>query len=91
MPAAPHSYFLRITKITDLILAGRTQPQMTETIVAAIDKKNCRQSGAMCYMMSKQGYAGDSTEHWPPHLMFSTWIVTPQPGGESAEFSHLCF
>jgi hypothetical protein len=37
--AAPHSYFLRITRITDLILAGRTQPQMTETIVAAIDKK----------------------------------------------------
>jgi hypothetical protein len=28
------------------------------------------ESGAMCYMMSKQGYAGDSTEHWPPHLMF---------------------
>ena len=24
----------------------------------------------MCYMMSKQGYAGDSTAHWPPHLMF---------------------
>jgi hypothetical protein len=40
--AAPDSYFLRITEITDLILAGRTQPQMTETIVATIDKKNCR-------------------------------------------------
>ena len=26
--------------------------------------------GAMCYMMSKQGYGGDSIEHWPPHLMF---------------------
>jgi len=24
----------------------------------------------MCYMMSKQGYAGDSVEHWPAHLMF---------------------
>jgi hypothetical protein len=21
-------------------------------------------------MMPKQGYAGDSAEHWPPHLMF---------------------
>jgi hypothetical protein len=28
------------------------------------------ESGAMCYMMSKQGYGGDSIEHWPPHLMF---------------------
>ncbi|HEU4341838.1 MAG TPA: hypothetical protein VFU31_09740, partial [Candidatus Binatia bacterium] len=26
--------------------------------------------GAMCYMMSKQGYGGDSVELWPPHLMF---------------------
>jgi hypothetical protein len=26
--------------------------------------------GAMCYMLSKQGYGGDSVEHWHPHLMF---------------------
>lgn len=25
---------------------------------------------AMCYMMSKQGYGGDSIEHQPPYLMF---------------------
>ena len=24
----------------------------------------------MCYMMSKQGYGGDSVKHWPAHLMF---------------------
>lgn len=24
----------------------------------------------MCYMMSKQGYGGDSAPHWPSHLMF---------------------
>lgn len=24
----------------------------------------------MCYMMSKQGFGGDSVEHWHPHLMF---------------------
>jgi hypothetical protein len=28
------------------------------------------ESGAMCYMLSKQGYAGASTPHWSPHLMF---------------------
>jgi hypothetical protein len=70
--AAARSYLLRITKITDLILAGRTEAQTNETIAAAIDKKELppMESGAMCYMMSKQGYAGDSAEHWPPHLMF---------------------
>ena len=46
--------------------------QMDESIAAAINKKElpAMESGAMCYMMSKQGYAGDSTPHWPPHLMF---------------------
>jgi hypothetical protein len=40
--------------------------------VAAVDKKElpAMEPGAMCYMMSKQGYGGDSVEHWPPHLMF---------------------
>ena len=26
--------------------------------------------GAMCYMMSKQGYLNDQVGHWHPHLMF---------------------
>jgi hypothetical protein len=41
-------------------------------IAAAVDKKElpAMEPGAMCYMMSKQGYGGDSVEHWPPHLMF---------------------
>jgi hypothetical protein len=70
--AAARSYLLRIIKRTDLVLAGRTKGQIEETIAAAIDKTElpAMESGAMCYMMSKQGYAGDSTEHWPPHLMF---------------------
>jgi hypothetical protein len=70
--AAARSYFLRIIKRTDLVLAGRTKAQLEETIAATIDKKElpAMESGAMCYMMSKQGYPGDSTQHWPPHLMF---------------------
>jgi hypothetical protein len=70
--AAAHSYLLRITKITELILAGRTQAQMTETIAAAIAKKELppMESGAMCYMMSKEGYGGATLPHWPSHLMF---------------------
>ena len=69
---AARSYLLRITDMTDLILAGRTKAQMSAAIGAAVDKKELppMASGAMCYMMSKQGYASDSAEHWPPHLMF---------------------
>ena len=70
--AAAHSYLVRLAKETEWGLAGRTQAQMTESVKAAIAQKESppMESGAMCYMMSKQGYGGDSVEHWPPHLMF---------------------
>jgi hypothetical protein len=70
--AAARSVLLRNTKRTNLILAGRTQAQVDEAIVAAVDKKElpAMEPGAMCYMMSKQGYGGDTVEHWPSHLMF---------------------
>ncbi len=70
--AAARSVLVRNIKRTDLILAGRTQAQVDEAIVAAVDKKElpAMEPGAMCYMMSKQGYGGDTVEHWPSHLMF---------------------
>ena len=70
-PAA-RSVLLRNIKRTGLILAGRTKDQVDEAIVAAVDKKELPavEPGAMCYMMSKQGYGGDTVEHWPSHLMF---------------------
>jgi hypothetical protein len=70
--AAARSYLVRLTKETEWGLAGRTQAQMTEAITAAIAKKEQppMAPGAMCYMLSKQGYGGDSAPHWPPHLMF---------------------
>ena len=77
-PAA-RSYLLRLTKETEWGLAGRTQAQMTESITAAIAKKElpAMESGAMCYMMSKQGYGGDSAPHWPSHLMFFYSDIDP--------------
>ncbi len=70
--AAVHSYLVRITKITDLALAGRTPAQVDEAMAAAIEKKELppMESGAMCYMTGKEGYGGDVIPHWPPHLMF---------------------
>jgi hypothetical protein len=35
----------------------------------------------MCYMMSKQGYGGDSVKHWPPHLMFYFSQIDPAAWG----------
>ena len=70
--AAARSVLVRNIKRTELILVGRTQAQVDEAIFAAVDKKELPavEPGAMCYMMSKQGYGGDTVEHWPSHLMF---------------------
>ncbi len=70
--AGARSYLLRTIKRTDLVLAGRTKAQMVDAIAAAIDKKElpAMEPGAMCYMLSKQGYGNDSVGHWHPHLMF---------------------
>ena len=70
-PAA-RSYVPLTLKKTDLILAGRSKDQMSEAIKAAFDKKElpAMEPGAMCYMLSKQGYLNDQDGHWHPHLMF---------------------
>jgi hypothetical protein len=70
-PAA-RSYLLRLAKETQWGLAGRTPAQMNEAIAAVLARKElpAMEPGAMCYMMSKQGYGGDSAPHWPSHLMF---------------------
>jgi hypothetical protein len=77
--AAARSYLLRITKITDLALAGRTPAQVNEAMASAIEKKELppMEPGAMCYMMSKEGYGGDSVPHWPSHLMFFFSDIDP--------------
>ena len=70
--AAARSYLPRTIKRTNLILAGHSKAQMVEAVAAAVDKKELppMELGAMCYMLSKQGYLGDPVGHWHPHLMF---------------------
>ncbi len=90
--AAVRSYLVRITKITDLALAGRTPAQVNQAVAAAIRKKELppMEPGAMCYMMGKGGYGGDVIPHWPPHLMFFFSDTDPATlGSESAGFSRL--
>jgi len=70
-PAARFNVPLTVKK-TELLLAGRSRTQMFADIGSALDKKElpALESGAMCYMMSKQGYLSDRGGHWHPHLMF---------------------
>jgi hypothetical protein len=70
--AAARSYLPRTLKKADVVLAGGTKAQMMEAIVAGIDKKElpAMESGAMCYLLSKQGYLSERDGHWHPHLMF---------------------
>ena len=70
--AAARSYLPRTIKRTELLLAGQTKDQMVQAMKAAIDKKELppMEPGAMCYMLSKQGYLSDRDGHWHPHLMF---------------------
>jgi hypothetical protein len=71
-PPAVRSYLPQTILKTQSILAGRSKAQMFEDLKAALDQKKLPppESGAMCYMMSKDGYLGDGAGHWHPHLMF---------------------
>ena len=82
-PPATRSFLPLIIKRTDLILAGRSKTQMFENMQAAVDKKELPtpESGAMCYMMSKQGYLSDRDGRWHPHLMFFVPLTQPAAWG----------
>jgi hypothetical protein len=71
-PPAARSYLPLTIKKTEWVLAGQSKAQMFDSIKAAFDKKELPtlESGAMCYMLSKQGYLSDRDGHWHPHLMF---------------------
>jgi len=54
------------------VLAGKSRSDMLSRTQAAIATKRFVMpgAGAMCYMMSEQGYLSDRDGHWHPHLMF---------------------
>jgi hypothetical protein len=71
-PPAARSYLPLTIKKTELVLAGQSKDQMVDGMKAAFDKKELPtlEPGAMCYMLSRQGYLSDRDGHWHPHLMF---------------------
>jgi hypothetical protein len=82
-PPAARSHLPLTLKKTEVILASRSKDQMSETVKAAFDRKELPtlESGAMCYMMSKQGYLSDRDGHWHPHLMFFLPLTDPATWG----------
>jgi hypothetical protein len=81
-PPAVRSILPYTIKRTELVLAGRSKPEMIAAIKAAIASHGLPplESGALTYMMSKQQYLNDEAHNWVPHLMFyfprapaSTW------------------
>ena len=84
-PAAARFNLPLTVKKTELILAGNTKEKMMDAIAAAIDRKELPavEPGAMCYMLSKQGYLSDRGGHWHPHLMF--FVSQTDPGAWGAD------
>jgi hypothetical protein len=81
-PGARSNVPITIRK-TQLILAGKSKVQMADAIKAALGKKELStpEPGAMCYMLSKQGYLNDRDGHWHPHLMFFLPLTDPASWG----------
>ncbi len=71
-PQAASTYLSFDLMKTKLVLEGKSKSEIKRVIASAFDKKElpALESGAMCYMMSKQQYLNDRGKSWHPHLMF---------------------
>jgi hypothetical protein len=82
-PAA-RSFLPRVVKRTTLVLAGKTREQLAAGMKAAFEMKEIPaiESGAMAYMLSKQGYLNQRDGHLHPHIMI--FIPQAEPAGWGA-------
>jgi hypothetical protein len=71
-PQASRSILPYTIQRTKLALKGLTKTQIADSMKTALDTNQIPlpEAGAMSYMLSKDGYLGDSIGHWHPHLMF---------------------
>lgn len=70
--AAAHTVLPTYLKRTEWVIADVSKSDMIDRSRAelAANRIVAPGSGAMSYMMSKQGYLGDTAGHWHPHVMF---------------------
>jgi hypothetical protein len=80
-PAAARSVLPTYLSRTEWVLAGASRAEMLDRTKAAIAANTITapEHGAMCYMMSRQGYLSDENPRgWRPHLMF--FLPRAEPG-----------
>ena len=81
--AAARSVLPYYLQRTQWVLSGVSRAEMVDRTKAAIAAKQIAapEAGAMCFMLSKDGYLGDGAGgHWHPHVMF--WA----PHGDGSEW-----
>ena len=71
-PAAARTVLPGYLERTKWVLSGTSVADMITRIRSAVASNRfvMPEPGAMCYMLSKQGYLSDAGGHWHPHLMF---------------------
>src|SRR5665213_2559208 len=71
-PPAVNSILPYTIRRTELVLAGRSKPELAAAIKDGIEKHKLPplEAGALTYMMSKQQFLNDNAHNWVPHLMF---------------------
>jgi hypothetical protein len=87
--ASARSYLPLTIRKTELVFAGKSRAQVVEGIEAGLEKKElpALEPGAMCYMLSKQGYLNDRDGHWHPHVMFYVPLADPSSLGANTDDS----
>jgi hypothetical protein len=84
---AARSYLPNTIIRTNLVLAGQSEAQMFDALKTAFENKElpALESGAMCYMLSRQAHLSDRDGHWHPHLMF--FLPSAEAAGWGANLS----
>ncbi len=82
-PASARSVLPTYLKRTEWVLAGMSQAEMIDRTKAALASGAIAppEPGAMCFMLSKNGYLSDDGGHWHPHLMFFAARTAPAAWG----------
>lgn len=81
--AAAKSQIPILMQRTQLVLGGATKDEMFTRIKSLFAKDELKppDPGAMCFMLSKQGYLSSKGGHWHPHLMFFVPLMDPANWG----------
>jgi hypothetical protein len=91
-PAAVRSIVPMTYKRTELVLAGQSKDQLLASMkLYAAKELPPLEPGAMCFMMSPQGYLNDQAGHWVPHLMFYIPLTDPKSWGADLPGSPVMF